>query len=135
MTDASMPGGPAQELDHDRKRRFAYETTFLAHERTQLAWLRTGLSMISFGFAIAKIFEYLHEKHGKDEPWLGARTVGLLMISLGVVSLISATFQHMLSMKRLRKEQPDLPMSLSGWTSGSVGLLGLLGLIAAILRQ
>ena len=35
----------------------AFERTFLAHERTQKAWVRTALSLISFGFGIAKFFD------------------------------------------------------------------------------
>src|SRR5262249_44626832 len=44
--------------------RLAYEGTYLAHERTLMGWVRTAISLISFGFTIAKVFEYLCEKAG-----------------------------------------------------------------------
>ena len=44
----------------------AFERTYLAHERTQMAWVHTALSLISFGFAIAKFFEMLHAKRGEQ---------------------------------------------------------------------
>lgn len=36
----------------------ALDRTWLAHERTLMAWVRTATSMISFGFAIYKFFQY-----------------------------------------------------------------------------
>jgi len=33
----------------------AVERSFLAFERTLMAWLRTSLSMMSFGFTLVKI--------------------------------------------------------------------------------
>ena len=78
----------------DTGTRLAFERTFIAHERTQMAWVRTALSLISFGFAIVKFFEYLHEKQGERGPLFGARTVGIFMISVGLVSLVLAELQH-----------------------------------------
>ena len=75
----------------DTGTRLAYERTWLAHERTQMAWVRTALTLISFGFTIAKFFEYLREKQAEPAPLVGAKTVGILMISAGIVSLTLAT--------------------------------------------
>ena len=52
--------------------------TFLATERTLMAWVRTSLSMISFGFTIVKFFEYLAEERkrtlvGPVRPNVGTR--------------------------------------------------------------
>jgi inner membrane protein YidH len=77
-------------MELDTNTRLAYERTYLAQERTQMAWVRTALSLISFGFAIAKFFHLLHEDEGEHAPRLGARTVGLLMIGIGIVVLIVA---------------------------------------------
>jgi len=38
--------------------------TLQANERTLLAWLRTGLSLITFGFVIAKTALWLNGAHG-----------------------------------------------------------------------
>ena len=38
-----------------------YERTRLAADRTLMAWIRTSVSMISFGFTIFKFFMYLRE--------------------------------------------------------------------------
>jgi len=41
----------------DTGTRLAVDRTWLAHERTMLAWVRTAASLISFGFTIYKFFQ------------------------------------------------------------------------------
>ena len=50
---------------------------FLRNERTRIAWVRTALSLISFGFVIAKFFQYLREKEGETATVLSPRAIGL----------------------------------------------------------
>jgi len=40
----------------------ALDRTWLAHERTLMAWARTAASMISFGFTIYKFFQFEVDK-------------------------------------------------------------------------
>ena len=44
-------GNTATELTKERNR--------LAADRTLMAWIRTALSLIGFGFGIGKVYEYL----------------------------------------------------------------------------
>ena len=108
---------------------------YLAHERTQMAWVRTALSLITFGFGIAKFFEFLHEKQGEQALLMGARTVGLIMIVTGLATLGLAGVQHRKAMRLLRKGCPDLPASLAAVTGWFLAFLGMLALVGAVLRQ
>jgi uncharacterized membrane protein YidH (DUF202 family) len=54
----------------DPRVQLAFERTFLAYERTRIAWVRTALALISFGFVIAKFFQYLREKQGETATML-----------------------------------------------------------------
>ena len=119
----------------DTSTRLAYDRTYLAQERTQMAWIRTALSLISFGFGIAKFFQYLQEQKGIVQPLLGARTVGQLMIMLGIVCMVIASIQHKKALKVMRDACPDLPPSLSGAVAGLISVLGILAMIGAILRS
>ena len=74
----------------DPRVQLAFERTFLAYERTRIAWVRTALALISFGFAIAKFYEYLREKRGEAATMFSPRAVGLVMITVGLVGLILA---------------------------------------------
>ena len=132
MKDKSNPEKADVRLDTGT--RLAFERTYLAHERTQMAWVRTALALISFGFTIAKFFEYLREKQGEKAPLLGARNVGILMISIWLGSLTFAVWQHRRAMKWLREQCPGLPASVAGVTAVLLALLGVLALIGAVLR-
>lgn len=69
-----------------------------ANERTMLAWLRTGIALMAFGFAIARFALFLREfatsrgatpTHGLGSTWFGvALVVSGLLINLG------ATFRY-----------------------------------------
>jgi inner membrane protein YidH len=112
----------------------AFERTFLAYERTRIAWVRTALALISFGFVIAKFFQYLREKQGETATMLPPRTIGLVMITIGLVGLILASWQERRALKALRERCPELPRSISGIMAIVIALFGVLALIAALLR-
>lgn len=103
--------------------------------RTQLAWVQAGLAFISFGFSIAKAFQILHETRGENAPLLGARSVGILMVAIGFVSLVLASVQHRRAMKAIRRQCPGLPVSHAGVLAVVLAALGIVALVAAVLRN
>ena len=107
----------------DPRVQLAFERTFLAYERTRIAWVRTALALISFGFAIAKVLQYLREQRGETATLMSPRAVGLIMIGIGLVSLILADRQDRRAVKALRQRCPELPTPNDGidrvaWRSG-----------------
>ncbi len=133
MADHLTGGEPTPPPDTST--RLAFENIFLARERTQLAWVQASLAFISFGFSIAKAFQILHETRGEHAPFLGARSVGILMVAIGLVSLILASIQHRQAMAALRRQCPGLPMSHAGVLAVFVAGLGILALGGAFLRN
>src|SRR5260370_17228123 len=71
----------------------------LAADRTLMAWIRTALSMITFGFTIYKFLEYVREREGTGIRVEGPRNLGLSLILLGTGGLVAASIQPW---KRLR---------------------------------
>ena len=118
----------------DPRVRLAFERTFLAYERTRIAWVRTALALISFGFVIAKFFQYLREKQGETATVFSPRGIGLVMITIGLVGLILANWQERRALKALRERCPELPRSISGVMAALIALFGVLALIGALLR-
>lgn len=105
----------------------------LAAERTLLAWVRTSLAMMGFGFVVAKFGLFLREVAAVNgttlEPgsemslWIG----GSLVI-LGVMVNVVASIQHVRNIRRLLRGEP---YQVSVWSFG-VGvtlILAILGLI------
>jgi len=112
----------------------AVDRTWLAHERTLMAWVRTATSMISFGFTIYKFFEY---EVGRGSPtpraFITPRVFALMMISIGLVSLLMATIVHWKQTRGL-SENLDGRRSGAQIVAGLVCIFGLFILLAAIFR-
>src|SRR4051812_9119807 len=98
--------------------------TVLAAERTLMAWIRTALSMISFGFTIYKFFHALaetatiHPHHAS-----GPRTLGLVLVALGTVSLVAGIVQYVQIMRATGDRHPR--MGFSFYVAMAVVILGL----------
>jgi putative membrane protein len=83
----------------------AKERNRAAYDRTLMAWIRTAISLIAFGFAIAKSYEYIEmdqmETSGRfidqiHAPlWFGISFIvlGLLCISGGVIQYVRVVRQ------------------------------------------
>jgi putative membrane protein len=114
----------------------AVDRTRLAYERTLMAWLRTGVSLITFGFTIYKFFDEFQQAQQIHRPTglFGARGFGFVMISMGLIMVLLATIQHVTSMRKLRAEYGDVPYSLAAVFAFLVSVLGVLGLIDIVFR-
>jgi putative membrane protein len=68
-----------------------------AAERTLLAWVRTAVALMGFGFVVAKFGLYLHLIAGR-EPSPGseafALATGIALVLLGVVTCALASMQY-----------------------------------------
>lgn len=120
----------------DASTQLAIERTRLAYERTLMAWVRTGTSLITFGFTIYKFFEEFHAaQHVVRTGLIGAREFGIIMISIGLIAVLLATFQHVRTMHQLRVQYGRVPYSLAAIVALLISLLGIVALIAVIYRQ
>lgn len=81
-----------------------------AAERTFLAWIRTGLAMMGFGFIVARFGLFLRElavvRDAPRPPSSGLSVwVGSALIILGVVVNLVTACQHAKLLSRLRQGQ------------------------------
>ena len=73
----------------------------MALERTLMAWLRTGLSLISFGFTIYKILEALQSRGGVIMRENAPRNVSLFLILLGMAMLVVGMIEYRMARSRI----------------------------------
>ena len=131
-----MPGQPhpksiTNELAKERSREAA--------DRTLMAWVRTALSLIGFGFAIASFRDILLEGgliRNPHKEFNGALVFGLSFVSLGVLGLLGATIQHWNILQHLKQDD----FSYTGFrplafvTAILLILIGLFAFIAVLLH-
>lgn len=88
-----------------------------AAERTLLAWIRTGLSMMGFGFVVARFGVFLREIAGvsssTQQPPSYSLWIGAGLVALGVTVNIFAALAHMRFLKRLNAGEPFRPSRYS----------------------
>jgi putative membrane protein len=114
-----MPPGVADE-------RFALARlrTHLALDRTLLAWIRTTLSMVGFGFGLVAFFRSLRLAHPGEptEPHhLTAIGFGVGLLVLGLVMMVLASVSYRADVERLLHGQA--PVLRQRWLSLAVVLI------------
>ena len=71
-----------------------------ANERTMLAWVRTGISLMAFGFAIARFGLFLRQiaaigKVGTPATSaMGSGYIGVILVAFGVGTSLAATLRY-----------------------------------------
>ena len=128
MTDKPIVPNVANELARERNREAA--------ERTLMAWIRTALSLIGFGFGIGKLATYLDAAglHPAHDPAHTSLIFGTSFILVGILGLMAAIVQHARVLKRL--SQPDFaynamrPIAMTA--AVLLMLIGVFGLFAIL---
>ena len=128
MTETPPAHNIANELAKERNREAA--------ERTLMAWIRTALSLIGFGFGIGKLSDYLDAAglHTRLDVPHSSMIFGASFIVLGILGLLAAIVQHARILKRL--SQPEFaynamrPIAMT--VASLLMLIGLFGLIAIL---
>ena len=104
-----------------------------AAERTTLAWIRTALALISFGFGLDKIISAIRDAggDGNTSQDVGVQLMSMGFIGVGIFTLLIAIRQHKRELIRLRSDPylyRDEP-SLSIATATAVLVIGVLAFL------
>lgn len=86
----------------------AFQRTRLSADRTLMSVIRTSLSLISFGFTIFQIFLHLREEFHKHWRSQMPRTLGFILVILGILMLIIGIAYHVRFMKQIRIEREEM---------------------------
>ena len=76
--------------------------TALSAEQTLMSWVRTALSLFTFGFSIVQFFFYLATQQQSTELSAGPRRLGLTLIAVGIFVLLLAVAEYVQRLRRLR---------------------------------
>jgi putative membrane protein len=108
---------------------------YFAAERTLLAWVRTGLTVMGLGFVVARFGLFLtlmsassvSPAGGHHSHWPSS-VLGIALVLLGAGAILGALQNHRLYVRSLPTDDlPDLAMPwLTSLLAGSVAAVGFL---------
>ena len=113
---------------------------YMAAERTLLAWIRTGLALMGFGFVVARFGLFLREiaaARGIDAPPAPEQTpgwslwFGVALVAVGVVINAAAAVDHARVIRALRRGDVN-PSTKSTMAVALAALLALIGAAMAV---
>lgn len=115
--DPSRPAGDSRFRDH------------AANERTLLAWIRTGIALMAFGFAIARFGLFLREiaQAGQIQVHairgLGSAWFGVTLVVLGMVTNAAAVTRYARIRKALEETGTIVPHPMLAYVLGAASVL------------
>jgi putative membrane protein len=80
--------------------------TVMAADRTLMAWVRTGLSMTSFGFTIYKLLQAFQSSGFVLPSEHSPRRIGLFLTGLGTVAIVLGAIEYWQALRGLGGQYP-----------------------------
>lgn len=128
-----MPSLPPDDMDP----RVAF-----AAERTLLAWIRTGIALMGFGFVVARFGLFLRELAAASTRLSpggsNASATGVVLVAAGIAVNVWASVRHVRMLRRLTRGERNVvshrgPVSI-GLATGIGGLVLFAVLLGAFFR-
>ncbi len=111
-----------------------------ANERTLLAWIRTGIGLMAFGFAIARFGLFLREiaRAGSPLPGgqhaVGSGWFGVVLVLLGLVTNLAAMVRYIQVRSALQERRTIAPAATMAYALGIGSALVALSMAAMLAR-
>ncbi|MBA3484048.1 MAG: DUF202 domain-containing protein [Pirellulales bacterium] len=101
---------------------------YFAAERTLLAWIRTGLTVVGLGFVVARFGLFLRIMRGAEGPaHVGSTLIGVGLVLLGSAAIAIAAWQHAAFCRSLPRRALPQPyyMRWTVWFSAAIATIGV----------
>jgi putative membrane protein len=108
-----------------------------ANERTMLAWVRTGIALMAFGFAIARFGVFLRQVAAigsvplRGSTSLGSAWIGAALVALGMIANLLATVRYGRVRGAIERREVGAPSGVLVYVFGTTATL--VGLVMTVL--
>lgn len=109
----------------------ALARTAFSSERSLLAWIRTSVSLITFGFSIMKFFDYLEQQQQGEQSSDSPYQLGIALMLVGTLTLTPAVIEHVQRLRKMKELGLPVKSRLSLPIVAAVALFGI-GVITLI---
>ena len=72
-------------------------------ERSLMAWMRTSISLFTFGFSITKFIDYLAQRQGTTQFSASLHRLGVALVCMGILGLMFAVVEHAHRIRRAKE--------------------------------
>ncbi|MGL5792969.1 MAG: YidH family protein [Waterburya sp.] len=113
-----------------------------ANERTFLAWLRTSIALISFGFAIARFGLFLQQldlaftqQKSQEHSIFNSQSLGIALVIFGILTITLAAWRYNRVFWQIERGNYQPNRILVWIMTGVVVSLGFLSIPLLLLRE
>ena len=110
--------------------------TAFSSEQTLMSWIRTSLSLFTFGFSITQFFYYLEQQKEGTGLSSGPRRFGMSLVCVGILVLVLATVEHVQRLRRMKTQglPPDASSFLPIGSAVALLAIGIAALVSIMLN-
>lgn len=112
-----------------------------ANERTMLAWIRTGIALMAFGFAIARFGLFLRQLAAAGAvtlpapQGLGSSWLGSALVAMGMMANVLATVRYGRIRRGIKRGEVGAPSATLVYFVGITGALVGLAMTVLLARS
>jgi uncharacterized membrane protein YidH (DUF202 family) len=117
------------------KMEYTLEKLRISFERLQFVWIKFNVTCIAIGFGLYKFYVAKNEgEYQTPVHQITGRDLGITLVSLGLLMLCFATYQHTKNIAKLKLQYPEMQRSLALVLSYCIIALSTLILLIVIYR-
>jgi putative membrane protein len=126
----------------DRQPKIDRQREHQANERTFLAWLRTSIALIGFGFAIARFGLFLRELQSTvtggnlpTQSMISSQTIGVGLVILGILLIALSAWRYNRVYWQIERGNYRANRLIIWITAGIVMIIGTISIPLLLWRQ
>lgn len=94
------------------------------------AWIRTAISLITFGFTVYKLADIVEQNPADRTRLAGPHEIGYVLVAIGLIALAFAAAEYRESIRVLREEYGQAPRSKSVLLGALIAAVGIFALLS-----